>query len=351
MPAQARAIFTLRYSLFLIAVALASCLVLEGVARVFIVKEPLEVPSDDPLLIYELNPRYPGINSAGLRQDEVDLSSLRDSFVIAVIGDSHAYSVKSENWASSFPARLEHHAGSVAGRKTKVLNFGVPGYDMLQELEVLKTKVLRLNVDMVVLQYSINDEHISNYIRPEYPRLNWWFHRSELLSGAWRKLIYSKLGVKYILPSIEDHFPDLLLYRTGLVGTLTPRETDPAHSPHPPRTKDRVPERYHAFIGRENLERNVRLFGALAREAGIPLLATGFIEDADRGLYESSGFRVYSFFDIFRGREMRDFGYNPEFTADHFADRGSDFIGKALADFIVANSSYFAAAPGRVPEP
>jgi hypothetical protein len=338
MSNGAQPIFTLRYSLFLLVIGLITFCAMEVATRAFIVKVQEYVPSANPLLIYELNPDYPGINAAGMRQEEVDFSALDDYFVIAVIGDSHAYSMESEDPANSFPARLEHHAARVEGKKVKVLNFGVPGYDMLQELEVLRSKALPLEVDAVVLQYCINDEHIANYIHPEHPWLNWLFYRSELLAGVWKRLIYSSLGTRYILPSIEDHFPDLLLYRPGLVGTLRARDTDAAHSPHPPRTKDRVPERYHAFIGRENFEKNVQLFGALAREAGVPVLATGFIEDRDRGLYEESGFLVYSFLDIFRGLDMRDFGYDPSITADHFSDRGSDFIGKALADFVAANS-------------
>src|SRR5215471_3429080 len=77
-----------------------------------------------------------------------------------------------------------------------------------------------------------------------------------------------------------------------------------------------------------------RFFGRIAKEAGIPTLATGFIEDRDRNLYEASGFQVYSFFQIFHGLDMRDYGYNPANTATHFSDKGSDFIGRSLAFFI-----------------
>jgi hypothetical protein len=40
--------------------------------------------------------------------------------------------------------------------------------------------------------------------------------------------------------------------------------------------------RYWDFIGRDNLERDVRAFGQTANKVGIPILATGFIEDRDR---------------------------------------------------------------------
>ena len=78
--------------------------VLEGVAR-GIAREPsyLYVPSENARLIYELNPRHPEINSFGMRQEEIDRSILQDNFVIAVIGDSHAYSANSARPENSFP--------------------------------------------------------------------------------------------------------------------------------------------------------------------------------------------------------------------------------------------------------
>src|SRR5262249_48627313 len=125
----------------------------------------------------------------------------------------------------------------------------------------------------------------------------------------------------------------------------------PAHSPHPPRNKDQVAVRYWGFIGRENLESAVKVFGTISKESGIPTLATGFIEDRDRNLYEASGFQVYSFFQIFRGLDMRDYGYDPAHTDGHFSEKGSDFVGRSLALLINANFAsdlaHFTAA-GRV---
>jgi hypothetical protein len=46
---------------------------------------------------------------------------------------------------------------------------------------------------------------------------------------------------------------------------------------------------------------------------------------------------VYSFDDIFKGTDTRDYGYDPRNTAGHFTDAGSDFIAKKLADFIPAH--------------
>ena len=205
---------------------------------------------------------------------------------------------------------------------------------MAQELEVLKVKALAFKPHLIVLQYCINDEHISSYIQPKHVWLNHALHKSVLISRVWQRLLYSTFGQRYLLSFVEEHAPDLLLFSPGLVGTPRALELDPAHAPHPPRTREQVPSRYHDLIGWDNLKRDVRIFGDIARDANIPTLATGFIENRNRDLYVASGFHVYSFFEIFDGLDMRDYGYEPANTATHFSDNGSDLIGKAIANYI-----------------
>ncbi len=327
-----------KYKLYLAAMTIAALVTLEVGTRLFLPSTPrLERASDNPALIWELNPKFPEINSMGLRQPEVDLATLKNNFTIAVIGDSHTYSTESKYWYNSFPARMEHHLASLGAKNVKILNFGLPGSNTSQQLEILRTKVLPLKVDLVVLQYCINDEHISNYIQPKHPWLNRLIHAGDFYSRLWRNLLYSSFGSSYLQSTVEEYFPDLLLHVPGLVGTRLPNDPEPAHAPHPPRTKDRVPERYHHVIGRDNLERYTKAFGQLASEAGISAVATGFIERKDEALYRGAGFSVFSFFEMFEGHNMLDYGYDVRDTSDHFSDRGADFIGLALAQFIKRN--------------
>jgi len=292
------------------------------------------VPSANPRLIYELNPAYPDMNMLVRRPEDIDATTLLGRVIIAVIGDSHTYSLDRLNWAHSFPARLEYHLNAGTERTFAVLNFGVPGYNTVQELEVLRVKALRFKPDLVILQYCINDEHISNYIQPRFVGVNYAIHRSVLLTTSWTTLLYSEFGRRFLLPYAE-HAPDLLLFTPGLVGTPMSRERDSPHGPtHPTRSGDLVPARYHPFIGRDNLENAVREFGELAGRHGIPTLATGFIEDRDTRVYTASGFQVYSFFDMFRGLDMRRYGYDPAHTDGHFSVQGNDFIGRALATYV-----------------
>jgi len=312
----------------------------EAGARTIIGPPVVDVrPSDDFHLIYEVKPNPPEVNRLGMHQDELDPAALAGRFVIAAIGDSHTFGLVHRD--ETFPARLEHYLNEDEAGKFAVLNFGVGGYNMVQEFEVLRAKALRFHPDLVILQYTINDDHISNYIAPAHPTLNRLVHHSRLLSGTWMNLLYSEEGRSVLLPAVEEWAPDLLLYTPGLVGTPRSRDPDPRHQGHPTRDPRFVPEPYHDFIGRDNFVDALRRFGEICRQRGIPALATGFIEDADKPLYLESSFAVVdSFFDIFRGLDFRQYGYDPRYTWMHFDARGNDIVGRALARDIRAISAY-----------
>ena len=297
---------------------------------------PMFVASENQKLIYELNKNYTEINSFGMRDEEVDLDSIRSLYKIAVIGDSHSYSSSMKNIAETFPSQLEKYLNQHIGQRTvKVLNFGVPGYNTAQELEVLKTKALIFEPKMVILQYCINDTHICNYIQPEYKKLNSLIHKSQFLVLVWHNILYSPFGKAFLFDWIGRKFPDALLFQEGLVGTLRATQTDvPAHRAHPARTADRVPGRYHYMLGEENWRRHMQSFAHLSKQQGILLLATGFIEAEEKALFLKEGFDVYSFYDIFQTKDMREYGYNPDNTASHFNAQGCYVIGQALAEYI-----------------
>src|SRR4030095_16517189 len=139
---------------------------------------PMVVASENQKLVYELNKNYAEINSFGMRNEDFDVDPIRGLYKIAVIGDSHAYSVSVKTITETFPSQLEEYLNQNIGQRiVKVLNFGVPGYNTAQELEILKTKALMFEPSMIILQYCINDTHICNYIQPEDKKLNSLIHK------------------------------------------------------------------------------------------------------------------------------------------------------------------------------
>jgi lysophospholipase L1-like esterase len=118
--------------------------------------------SANPILLYELRPgsvvraevEY-RINADGLRGPELPADEARRRKRIAVLGDSIAFGY----WVAeqdTFPRQLETLLRR-AGTDVDVLNFGVPGYNLEQEVEALRLKALSFDPDAIVIGVCLND--------------------------------------------------------------------------------------------------------------------------------------------------------------------------------------------------
>jgi len=121
--------------------------------------------SDNPRLRFELRPGGAAraeveyrVNGLGLRGPETTLEKSPGARRVAVLGDSIAFGY----WVSdeqAFARQLEtllNAAGAGTGR-VEVLNFGVPGYNLEQEIEALRSKALAFSPDLVVVLFCLND--------------------------------------------------------------------------------------------------------------------------------------------------------------------------------------------------
>ena len=130
-------------------------------------------PSNNPIIGSELKPNveekfdgYPiklprvttvKINSDGFRDKEYSIEKLNNTFRIIVLGDSITFGWGVEN-NETFSEILEDKLNSLNnGINYEVLNFGVHGYNTLQEVELLKEKGLKYKPDMVIVGYYMND--------------------------------------------------------------------------------------------------------------------------------------------------------------------------------------------------
>jgi lysophospholipase L1-like esterase len=122
--------------------------------------------SSNPRLAFELRPgaRVSAevdyrISSAGLRNPEVALPKPPGVARIAVLGDSIAFGY----WVGeeqTFARQLER----MLGPSVQVLNFGVPGYNLDQEIEALRAKAFEYDPDLVLVAFCLNDlEGIFSY--------------------------------------------------------------------------------------------------------------------------------------------------------------------------------------------
>lgn len=118
--------------------------------------------SPDPILGYELTPGASGfawqtnveINAYGTR-DRTHPIERSGSYRILVLGDSVTFGhgmAEEQRFTNLLEAEL-----STASRPVEILNFGVGGYDTLQEVVFLEHRGLQFSPDLVLLAYCMND--------------------------------------------------------------------------------------------------------------------------------------------------------------------------------------------------
>jgi len=131
----------------------------------------------DPELNYRLNPDHPGINSIGIRGDEVSLDKPAGIQRVVVLGDSVA-------WPEDGFVKL---LGDKLVGKAEVINAAIPGYTTHQERILFGRELLKYKPDLVILQVCLNDNHR-------------FLHRFDSRGG----MIWSQEAERALLPSKGD---------------------------------------------------------------------------------------------------------------------------------------------------
>jgi lysophospholipase L1-like esterase len=125
---------------------------------------PLFRASADPSLGHELVPHSRRgairVNSHGFRGGEVDARPAKGVVRVAVIGDSETFGAALSE-EDTLPGCLAAALDAPGTSRYEVLNLGVPGYNTLQELRVVETRLAPLNPDVVVLYYVLNDAELT----------------------------------------------------------------------------------------------------------------------------------------------------------------------------------------------
>jgi lysophospholipase L1-like esterase len=122
--------------------------------------------SKDRKLVYEMRPNAAvgeiiKINSLGFRDREFSAKKPEDVYRILVVGDSATF-----GWdqavGDTYPKVLERLLNSTDGTAPhyEVLNLGVVGYDAEQEMELIKTRALNFQPDLILIGFAPNDSAI-----------------------------------------------------------------------------------------------------------------------------------------------------------------------------------------------
>ena len=97
------------------------------------------------------------INSDGFRDREFSVEKPNSTFRIIFLGDSFTFGIGIES-NETFPKLLENKLNEVKnGKSYEVMNFGVPGYNTLDEIQFFKDVGLKYNPNMVVVGFIDND--------------------------------------------------------------------------------------------------------------------------------------------------------------------------------------------------
>lgn len=104
------------------------------------------------------------INAAGLRDRDHALAKPDDVFRIAVLGDEHAEAMQldlPDTWWWQLGERLDG-CSLAGGKRVEMLNFGVSSYGTAQELVMLETTAMRYQPDLVLLQFTPDNDPQNN---------------------------------------------------------------------------------------------------------------------------------------------------------------------------------------------
>lgn len=155
-----------------------------------------------PRVGYEIIPSVSEqVNSLGMRGPERPEHKPEGGYRVLVIGDSVAFGV-GVAMGDTFAAKLEDRLRTAVGnRYVDVLNAGVSGYNTIQQLAVLETRLARHRPDAVVVSYCPNDvdstpmlfktgDAFCFYCVGAEPRLYpaWWIEHSALF----RRLVVAR---------------------------------------------------------------------------------------------------------------------------------------------------------------
>ncbi|MBC8501316.1 MAG: SGNH/GDSL hydrolase family protein [DPANN group archaeon] len=96
------------------------------------------------------------INSKGLRDYEYSYEKPDNIFRIVAIGDSFTFGHGIE-LNETYIKQLEKKLNQNSSLRYEVINFGFPAYNVLQNYEMMKSRALRFNPDLIMLGYFLND--------------------------------------------------------------------------------------------------------------------------------------------------------------------------------------------------
>ena len=215
-------------------------------------------PSKNDRIVYEMKPGLEAtfigvpvaINRAGFRERNVPMAKPPGTFRIAGIGDSvmFGWGVPVEATYLRVLERLLQARGDPVRYET--LNFGVPGYNAVMEVETFRAVVPSYHPDLLLVGYLANDDQLPRFMK-----------RSAL---RWPSNLYLYNLVFHGWSGMQDMAWELMpaRYQHGQGWGHLSAVGD-------------VPEVYRDMVGPEAVRRAYYELAAMTRGMGIPVVVMG----------------------------------------------------------------------------
>jgi lysophospholipase L1-like esterase len=198
-------------------------------------KNLMVVPSANPRLIYEYRPNHRVVaggvvvetNSDGFRDAEFPPEKPEEKFRIIIVGDSVTFGMGE---TSPYPQHLKELLSRKFGPRFEVFNMSVVGYNSIQEVELVRSKALRFDPDLLIIGYVLNDNKedggdggLSRYFKQSGSRAYDWLRKSvkrlrrhlgkDVTTEAFEEL--AVLAAERRLPVVVVIFPRFALEADG----------------------------------------------------------------------------------------------------------------------------------------
>ncbi|MGB3404191.1 MAG: SGNH/GDSL hydrolase family protein [Microcoleaceae cyanobacterium] len=163
---------------------------------------------------------YININSAGLRDRNYTKIKPKNTFRIAVLGDSFTFAAQvpmAENYTSILEEKLAT-CKAFEGQTVEVINFGVEGYGTAQELLTLRQQVWDYQPDLVLMAFYLGNDVIDNSkaLERNHYRPFFVYQDGELVPDY----SFRDLGLEYsdrYFITVADRFPAWLVNRSRIL--------------------------------------------------------------------------------------------------------------------------------------
>ncbi|MBU1042784.1 MAG: SGNH/GDSL hydrolase family protein [Candidatus Omnitrophica bacterium] len=161
----------------------------------------------NPNICYRMKPNsYNGLNKDGFRDNEFALTKLKDTIRIIMLGDSITFGVPADK-EHTFAQLLEKNLKEKNQLAYDVMNLGIPGYNIVSEVELLKVFGIKYKPDIVILNFFWNDSDLYPYTYYDF----FWDRDGTPAQKRWTQRYYSSTYLNLKRYFLRSHLFSLLL--------------------------------------------------------------------------------------------------------------------------------------------